>query len=161
MDNKKSDRGIAAAKLPAASPNRRSTKQQRGEDKGKTMKETDDEMKEIQGKEVIDVSQDLQTKFDNANVDWKKRMTAAGKNGWIIDILPGPVEAWGGLTETKRKEVNGFLAEDLKLQKWPLLLKDGWKEVKSIYQVDADSTFGDKLSVSLAQDKATTMFGRK
>ena len=162
-DNKKRDRRTGVSKTTTASPNRRQLKQQQNEELDEEMEETDEEMKEIEedkGKDENDPSQALQIKFDNASVDWKKKTSEEGKDGWSIIKLPGPTEAWTGLSDGQRKVVHGLLSEDLRISKWPLLLKDAWKDLNAIYKIQESTAFGDQLTQDLEADKAT-MFGRK
>jgi hypothetical protein len=132
--DKKRERNNGNEKTPAPSPNRRNTKTQRQETMASEAGKKDVVMTEVQQKDGP-VS-NLNEKFKGATNDWKKRIKAGISSGWEITLPPPPSRHWDNLSATKKKDTEGFLAEDLKQSKWPLLLKDGWKDLKFLYQLD-------------------------
>ena len=148
--DKKRDRNNGNEKTPAPSPNRRNTKTQRQETMAIEVEKKGDEMTEVQQKDVA-VS-NLSEKFNGATNDWKKRINAGISSGWEITLPPSPSSSWDKISATKKKETEGFLAEDLKQSKWPLTFKDGWKDLKFLYQMDEKKTFWKELSEGLQQD---------
>ena len=150
MSDKKRDRNNGNEKTPAPSPNRRNTKTQRQETMAIEAETKDKEMNEI-GQEDEAVS-NLSNKFNGATNDWKKRINAGISSGWEITLPPPPSSDWDRLSATKKKDTEGFLAEDLKHTKWPLIIKDGWKDLKFLYQMDKKKTYWKDLSDGLKQD---------
>ena len=96
-------------------------------------------MNEIEQKDAA-VS-NLSDKFNGATNDWKKRINAGISSGWEITLPPPPSSDWDQLSATKKKHTEGFLSEDLKQSEWPLIIKDGWKDLKFLYQMDKKKTY--------------------
>jgi hypothetical protein len=109
----------------------------------------------------LDVSTDLLRKFEKAtSVDWKRWTTIDEEQGWEVSTVPGPTEVWATLSDLKKKDTNGLMENNLQVSKWPLVIKDGWKEITALYGVKKNSPFGDQLGKSLSND-TKTMFGKK
>ena len=121
--DKKRDRNNGNEKTPAPSPNRRNTKTQRQETMALEAEEEDKEMNEIGQKD--EAVSNLSDKFNGATNDWKKRINAGISSSWEITLPPPPSSDWDRLSATKKKDTEGFLSEDLKQTKWPLIIKDG------------------------------------
>jgi hypothetical protein len=157
MNNKKRDRRTGTGKSPHPSPNQRDLKQSRSVQQDAKNKTKDEEMKEPP--EIA--KNDLLKQFNKAiAVDWKRWITQDDATGWEISHLPGPSTLWTGLSPAKQKEPQGLIKNDLLVTKWPLVLKDGWKDIKTLFGVDQHSPFGDRLSKDLLQAK-DTMFGKR
>jgi hypothetical protein len=150
MSDKKRDRNNGNEKTPAPSPNRRNTKTQRQETTAIEAETKDKEMNEIGQKD--ETVSNLSDKFNGASNDWKKRINAGVSSGWEITIPPPPSSDWDRLSATKKKDTEGFLSEDLKQTRWPLIIKDGWKDLKFLYQMDEKKTYWKELSDGLKRD---------
>lgn len=157
MTNKKRDRKIGSAKSPQPSPNTRENKQQRSAELERKNKQNEEEMIDSQENAI---PTDLINKFDKATTaDWKRWLTQNETTGWEVLSLPEPTPTWKALSAFK-KESQGLSKSDLLVTKWPLVLKDGWKDIKALYNVEQSTPFGDRLSDDLLRDKET-MFGKK
>ena len=65
---------------------------------------------------------------------------------------PCPSANWAKINKNKKKNMEGFLPEDMERSKWPLAIKDGWKDLKFLYQIDERKTFWKELSEALEKD---------
>ena len=163
MTGKKRERRIGFENTPKTSPNKRDLKQQRSVDSKEKSKTKDTEMKTSDKNDLSttnDVSADLLGKFDKATDEWKRWITIDEIHGWEISTVPGPTENWNALSNSKKKDAHGLMECDLQVNKWPLVIKDGWKDITSLYGVEKNLPFGDQLGKSLNNDR-DTMFGKK
>ena len=140
MAAKKRDCSSGDGNNKKVSPNNRSPKKQQQVPDGKDKKKESSETMEVEPKDNSVAN--LRDKFDGASTDWKKRIQETNKTGWEVTSLPESSIHWKEVSEAKRKDVEGFLPEDLcTKKKWPLVMKDGWKELKFLYQLDENKTF--------------------
>jgi hypothetical protein len=164
MTSKKSDRRNGNDKTPQPSPNRRALKQPRSTDTNekRNMKDTELTIPDDNDPPTTrNIAKDLLKNFEKATKpEWKRWITLDEVQGWEILTVPGPTEIWAALSDNKQKETHGLNESDLLVAKWPLVIKDGWKDINTLYRVEKNLPFGDQLSKSLINDK-DTMFEKR
>jgi hypothetical protein len=154
MTNKKRDRNNDGNKAASPSPNQRSPKnqqqllmEQKSEENEPIPMETDPKAGQN------DPVKNLIKKFEGASTDWKNEIQEKYCKGWETGILPSPTKLCHEMSNSKKRTVEGFIPEDSIRHKWPLVLKDGFKELKTLYQLEEKITcFWDELFQALERD---------
>jgi hypothetical protein len=154
MTDKKRDRNNDEDKAACPSPNRRSPKNQK-----QLLMEQKTEENEVVPMETgpkansNDPATNLINKFEGVSSDWKNWIQEKNRKGWETGILPAPTKYWYELSKGKQRIVEGFIPEDLIRYNWPLVMKDGFKDLKILYQLEEKKTgFWEDLSQALVQD---------